>query len=561
MLKPQVLHTTIQLRFVITVLLCATVTSGRADDVTYLDQGWDNEVRQKFYYTPQGSELIAYRWFIALEQPGNECLFRDNNYLASFGFMPNGQNKHNPDGLPVGFVGEDRQSQHRWLGLTCAACHTTEFTYRGRTVRVDGGTTLADMISFQQALVDAVRETVHQDDKFYRFAWRVLGPTATAAQFTELHGELKEGLAGLADWAAHSRPAVATGFGNWDAVNVLMNQINGDALGEPANNRTPHTPVSYPSIWRSNEMDRVLWNASVHNLTLRQIGEVVIVFGKAKVTATDKGLNMTASANLPGLQEIYEAVDALQPPRWPGNILGALDQKKLEHGAKIYDREGCAACHANKPPYPMTEPNKWGKEFIKVYPTPISEVGTDPEYATYFVQRTARPGIMLPAFKGTPFEKAQNMPGAVLFLGTLAGITMSEVAALGAPKDEYPYWLGYREMPTLPKTKKELDALVQSLLVYKAAPLAGVWASAPYLHNASVPTLYDLLLPADQRPKSFTLGNHEYDIKRVGYQTGEYEGGYKFDTTQRGFSNAGHEYGTKITDEERWDLLEFLKSM
>ena len=114
---------------------------------------------------------------------------------------------------------------------------------------------------------------------------------------------------------------------------------------------------------------------------------------------------------------------------------------------------------------------------------------------------------------------------------------------------------------TLPKTKKELDALVQSLLVYKAAPLAGVWASAPYLHNASVPTLYDLLLPADQRPKSFTLGNHEYDIKRVGYQTGEYEGGYKFDTTQRGFSNAGHEYGTKITDEERWDLLEFLKSM
>ncbi|MGZ0169914.1 MAG: c-type cytochrome [Planctomycetales bacterium] len=89
------------------------------------------------------------------------------------------------------------------------------------------------------------------------------------------------------------------------------------------------------------------------------------------------------------------------------------------------------------------------------------------------------------------------MLGAVLFLGTLAGITMSEIKAMGVADDEIPYWLGYRDMPTLPKTEAELNALVQSLLVYKAAPLPGVWASARYLHNASVPTLYDLLLPAD----------------------------------------------------------------
>ncbi|MDA0282927.1 MAG: di-heme-cytochrome C peroxidase [Planctomycetota bacterium] len=550
-----------RVRVLVAVLLCITANSGRADDVTFLDQGWDDDTRQQFYYTPQGSELIRYSWFIALEQPDCACLFRDNAYLTSFKFLPNSPNKHNPDGLPVGFVGDATTGKDRWLGLTCAACHTTQFTYRGKTVRVDGGTTLADMIAFQQALVDAVRATVKQEDKFCRFAWRVLGPTATAAQFAELRAELKEGLAGLADWAAHSRPAIATGFGNWDAVNILLNQINGAALGEPANYRTPQVPVSYPSIWRSNQMDKLLWNASVENMTLRSVGEVIIVFGKAKVTATDKGLSMKSTADLRALRSLYETVDGLSSPRWPEHIMGALDPDKLALGAKIYDREGCAACHANKHPYPMTEPNRFGKEFIKVYPTPIGQVGTDPNYAMYFVQRTAKPGIMAPAFKGSPFEKADNLPAAVLFLGTLAHLTMSEVAALGVPESDYPEWLGYRDMPTLPKNEAELNALVQSLLVYKAAPLEGVWSSAPYLHNASVPTLYDLLLPADQRPKTFTLGNREYDAKCVGYQTGDFAGGYRFDTSQRGFSNAGHEYGTKITDEERWALLEYLKSM
>ena len=543
----------------LTVLCFASLSPCQAQHITYLDQGWDDDTRQEFYYTPQGSQLIRYSWFMALEQSDCACLFRDDDYLASFKFLQNSPNKHNPDGLPVGFVGEDSKAKERWMGLTCAACHTTQFDYQGRSVRVDGGTTLADMIGFQQALVDAVRATVKQDAKFCRFGWRVLGSGATAKQFEELRVELKEALAGLADWAAHSRPANATGFGNWDAVNVLMNQVNADALSEPANNRVPQVPVSFPSIWNSDKMDKLLWNASVHNLTLRQIGEVIIVFGKAKVTATDKGLSMKSSADLPGLQSIYDTIGTLEPPRWPEDILGKLDSAKLELGAKVYAREGCAACHANKPPYPMTKPNKFGKEFVKVYPTPIGQVGTDPNYAMYFVQRTAKPGVMLPAFKGTPFEKAENMPGAVLFLGTLAGITMSEIKAMGVADDEIPYWLGYRDMPILPKTEAELNALVQSLLVYKAAPLAGVWASAPYLHNASVPTLYDLLLPADQRPKTFTLGNREYDASKVGYKTKG--GGYTFDTSLKGFSNVGHNYGTRITDEERWALVEYLKSM
>lgn len=57
------------------------------------------------------------------------------------------------------------------------------------------------------------------------------------------------------------------------------------------------------------------------------------------MTATDKGLNMTSSADLPKLQAIYEAVDGLEPPKWPADIMGSLDATKLELGAKIYQRE------------------------------------------------------------------------------------------------------------------------------------------------------------------------------------------------------------------------------
>ena len=59
----------------------------------------------------------------------------------------------------------------------------------------------------------------------------------------------------------------------------------------------------------------------------------------------------------------------------------------------------------------------------------------------------------------------------------------------------------------------------KSRLAYKGRPLTGIWATAPYLHNGSVPTLYDLLLPPDSRPRSFKLGTREFDPDKVGFVT------------------------------------------
>jgi hypothetical protein len=97
-----------------------------ADDpagVVYLDQGWDDEVRQTYYYSPQGSMILPYDWFLALEQPFANRLFREDEHLEGFRYLPNAAGKHNPDGLPVGFVLSKREGRN-WLGMTSSP--TTE---------------------------------------------------------------------------------------------------------------------------------------------------------------------------------------------------------------------------------------------------------------------------------------------------------------------------------------------------------------------------------------------------------------------------------------------------
>lgn len=102
---------------------------------------------------------------------------------------------------------------------------------------------------------------------------------------------------------------------------------------------------------------------------------------------------------------------------------------------------------------------------------------------------------------------------------------------------------------------------------YANAPMDGMWLRAPYLHNGSVPTLWDLLQPGPQRPKTFWRGNDRYDPVRLGFvaDVAEENGRrfFLFDTAVLGNGNMGHEgerYGTQLSDGEKWDLIEYLKT-
>lgn len=97
---------------------------------------------------------------------------------------------------------------------------------------------------------------------------------------------------------------------------------------------------------------------------------------------------------------------------------------------------------------------------------------------------------------------------------------------------------------------------------YSNLPIDAPWARASYLHNGSVPTLWDLLQPPANRPQRFWRGGNLYDPVKVGFVSTQGKGNdFLYETGSPGNGNEGHEFGTALSDEEKWALIEYLKTM
>lgn len=110
---------------------------------------------------------------------------------------------------------------------------------------------------------------------------------------------------------------------------------------------------------------------------------------------------------------------------------------------------------------------------------------------------------------------------------------------------------------------------------YIAPPLDGIWVTAPYLHNGSVPNLA-VLLDSAKRPqywtRSYGSAAADYDSDTLGWRYTELpygKAGAKdpkerkkiYDTRLPGYSNAGHTYGDRLSETERKAILEYLKTL
>jgi mono/diheme cytochrome c family protein len=106
---------------------------------------------------------------------------------------------------------------------------------------------------------------------------------------------------------------------------------------------------------------------------------------------------------------------------------------------------------------------------------------------------------------------------------------------------------------------------------YVAPPLDGLWASSPYFHNGSVPTLWHVLHPAE-RPVVWKRSATEFDSTRVGWTTDAYDAlpaevtdGWQkreyFDTRAFGKSAAGHSFPEALSEDEKRAVLEYLKTL
>jgi mono/diheme cytochrome c family protein len=624
--------------------------------------GLNAEERQVFYGTPMGNAVLPLDWLRAMKSKTTGQPFTDN--LERFGLVTN---EENPSGLPIGLALEEPVGVGdvvgKWVGVNCAACHTSQITYQGKLVRVDGGASLFNLDAFYREMFQSLEETlnVEQPEKLVAFlsdlvnlkgsyldepgnegrkeklqrivlvlqkfaefkaddlgpleksfrskmkslAADVMGKSAeeTAAQnisgllagleargaeakdelrtrlLTPFEGDVKslvadvksgtaqEGgpLGPLASLAEHE---LAEHFEHFltDAgllkarleylrtlkeINDTMQGtnpgpgridafVNARDLIWPKQMIPATSPISFPRIWNLETFDWLHWDADTTSVTQRNFGQAI---GMGAVRLAD-GRSTVLPKNLAQLQELAEK---LTQPKWPEQAFGKIDTQKFAAGATLF-KKYCAECHPTDPDANPTYRTPW--ETVRTDPNRLNNV--DPNYSD-----PNKPKFST-LVDGKPFYAALKEALAVIVEKSYeqwnideAGARRLEGKVNGQPRPFPPLWQDGSDF------KRD----------YVSRPLAGVWATAPYLHNGSVPTLDDLLQPKSNRPVKFYVGYREFDPVHVGYASRGDEAkkrGFEFDATQPGNDNGGHEgeaFGTELSDSDRAALLEYLKTL
>ena len=630
----------------------------------YLQQGWSESDSLWFYNTTQGSDLLPYDFFLALEQVDSTELLRANQNMDKYRYLPQKPTFFNPDGLAVGFV-KDNYQGHDYVGYTCAACHTGQVNFKGKAIRVDGAPSMADMVGFLAALEKSLEQTQSDPQKRERFVKAVLALNHNYSNANDVTKDLKKWHESIRLYNTVNHSHVDYGYARLDAFGRIYNRVlkhvisksqlklallqissdTGRMLSEtqvdavldgvsetiigdaqfaliierlaskegnlPGLNQKdqlrvrdaifnePNAPVSYPFLWDITHSDYVQWNGLAANAGLgplgRNTGEVIGVFGsldwksqesKFSISALltgEKGkkssINFKSSIDLMNLQRLESHLASLQSPQWPTDILGKIDTDKAKRGELVY-HQYCASCHQE-----IERDNS--NRLVIANISNIDVVGTDPTMAINSVNYTGYAGNFESVYQDTDVGSVVVQKRAPV-VQVLTAATKGVVATPDADKwvvrrfADWIYMLGRsffdNEIKASVKSgnyKSDTTANpYQSLLSYKARSLNGIWATGPFLHNGSVPDLWNLLLPAEERPTEFCVGNREFDPVRIGFTTegcdttdSNDQRRWKFNVKPLGNHNTGHEYGTgkdgkaKLTEQERWDLLEYIKTL
>ena len=535
----------------------------RNDQKDLLDQGWNCDTQWKFWYTSQGSAIMPYSWFVVLNLKDRAI---QHGYLP----MPNypevtwPSDPPNPGELPIGFAVDKVAGKPDYVGMTCAACHTEQIVLPAvyghpvsRRVIVNGGPTNADFFAFLEDITNDLRKIDADNEGFTAFAKKV---NARNNQETVSRSDFRAELASLQRRVEHNRPDTPYGPGRVDAFGHIFNQIVNYDQQRPAN-----APVSYPFLWLSPWLDMVQWNASASNAgtgaLLRNVGEGLGVFGRFSASAGKSGFGYQSTINTQNMLQLECWLRILRPPQLPieyrhGDLAAA--------GAVIYQNR-CASCH------PLAFQNRtnlaarisvqvilWGEPESVQAPRRIA---TESLMTDSFLSRAQDTGslavspvnllralgTLLPTVATGGRLSGQTILGAAIVNTAIGDATHSEAIQMVADVDG--------------NAKALLEALTNTRPQYKAGPLNGVWATAPYLHNGSVRTIDDLLLKERPANSSFCLDQGDFDNDEVGFKAPLSECESTLDTTLPGNKNQGHSFGTDLSPTEKAQLKEYLKSL
>ena len=225
----------------------------------YLEQNWDHDTRMEWWYTPQGSWLLPYDWFLALERPGSQELVRSKENMERYRFIAwQADPKWNPDGLPIGLMADkDAKTGKRYFGFNCSACHTGKISYNGKEYLIEGGPAHHDFDRFVTEIVDAMKVTLDNEAKFSRFAGRVLGDNAASEDVAALKKTLATESARQGERVEINRPPHPNGYARLDAFGNIFNEGSVFAIDEPSNAKPSNAPVSFPVVWDTPQHDIV----------------------------------------------------------------------------------------------------------------------------------------------------------------------------------------------------------------------------------------------------------------------------------------------------------------
>lgn len=506
-------------------------------------QGWDAPTSTRFHYEPQGTVLMPAAFLRALRTTDGKR-FMDPAHLRSLGFIDGDAGRQWPLGLATNAGGDAATAT---IGFACAACHTGQLEYRGKRVRIEGGSASLDLhrLSLElRAAVVGLGNDAAARKAFVADAVRFGYPTARA------DADLAAMIAAFRHHVELNAPVVAAtipgGPGRVDALTGIAFNAFTAGLATPANAKKAIAPVSLPPLWDIWHFDWVQYNASVRQPMDRNIGEAIGVGAMLNIIDVNGVLNpepqrWKTSIPVKNLHWIEGTLAKLQPPAWPGAIFGAIDRPRAAEGRKLF-ASNCAGCHGVRR---IAGSDEWNMKVV-----PLERIGTDRMQAVGFAAET---------YDARKLGLGESLGGPEGLAYVVERIKQQAYRDAGIAESDWPDYDGFgRTNPA--------EAIAPC--GYKARPLVGIWATPPFLHNGAVPSVYDLL--SEQRPARPILGNREFDPKHLGMQQVAGADTLTLDTNLRGNSNRGHWFtndesrpgriGRAFTDAERFALIEYLKS-
>lgn len=415
----------------------------------------------------------------------------------------------------------------------------------------------------------------------------------------------------------------ALGNGGNTMFSKYLERFHGkDGFDAQANLAVLDGMVALPPVYDAPKWDWAQYTHSIRQAFGRNLAEAIAVN-----SPTDPE-TLETSASAEGLAWIEEQLRYLEGPAYRQDIFGPIDPELAAQGEALFnDIEqhpdvACARCHA-----PKEEFVPGGEWKLKVLP--LGVIGTDPETVLNFAERTV--------------ELPQEIVDSLQLDGRtqLAGIALNTlVTAVGEQLFDQLGWGSYegsvercqdpatwRSDPACsatlgrsnlfrlwvetdleqtapgrdpvvfapeegfdrgdPRCADLTDAQCAELyeqtgwLVYRARPLEGMWYTAPFLHNDSVPNLCALLGDPEERPNEFYVGATEFDPECLGYPSDRRSKmpdgrtrAAKRSVSDSGNSNRGHEFsdaytgrpengviGRALSDQEIRAIVEYVKSM